>query len=251
MQEGIADFLSGFLTDSVGSFAPPSQSSLSVASRPFAPRGRAQDPILLKIRASHANGIVSAPCKQCRIGPEITPKFLRGNTVAKLKTLRDLFLDELKDVYNAEKQITKALPKMAKAASSDELRSAFKQHLTVTETQIERLEKVFKLIDEPAKGKKCAAMEGLLKEGAEMMDQDAEPAVMDAGLIGAAQRVEHYEIAAYGTLTSFARELGLEKAVALLEETLGEEKETDETLTEIASEINFEADEAEEEVEAK
>jgi ferritin-like metal-binding protein YciE len=171
--------------------------------------------------------------------------------VAKLKTLHDLFMDELKDVYNAEKQITKALPKMAKAASSAELRAAFEDHLAVTDIQIQRLEKVFELLEQSPKGKKCAAMEGLLKEGAEMMEENAEPAVMDAGLIGSAQRVEHYEIAAYGTLASFARQLGLDKAVALLEETLGEEKEADETLTEIASQINFEADDAEEEVEAK
>ena len=167
--------------------------------------------------------------------------------MAKLKTLRDLFLDELKDVYNAEKQITKALPKMAKAATSDHLRAAFEEHLAVTETQIERLEEVFELMEQSAKGKKCAAMEGLLKEGAEMMDEDAEPAVMDAGLIGSAQRVEHYEIAAYGTLASFARELGLKKAVSLLEETLEEEKETDEKLTTLAFEINFQADGAENE----
>jgi ferritin-like metal-binding protein YciE len=173
--------------------------------------------------------------------------------MAKLRTLNDLFLNELKDVYNAEKQITKALPKMAKAATSDELRSAFEEHLAVTETQIERLEKIFELMEQSPTGKRCAAMEGLLKEGAEMMEEDAEPAVMDAGLIGSAQRVEHYEIAAYGTLASFARELGLEEVAGLLEETLEEEKATDETLTDIASEINFQADGAEddEEVEAE
>ena len=162
--------------------------------------------------------------------------------MAKLRTLHDLFIDELMDVYNAEKQITKALPKMAKAATSDDLRLAFEDHLSVTETQIERLERVFELMEHAAKGKKCAAMEGLLKEGSEMMAEDAEPAVMDAALIGSAQRVEHYEIAAYGTLASFARELGLDKVVSLLEETLEEEKETDGKLTEIASGINFEAD---------
>jgi ferritin-like metal-binding protein YciE len=164
--------------------------------------------------------------------------------MANLKTLHDLFIDELKDVYSAEKQITKALPKMAKVATSDQLRAAFEEHLAVTETQIARLEKVFELMEQSPKGKKCAAMEGLLKESAEMMEQNAEPAVMDAGLIGSAQRVEHYEIAAYGTLASFARELGLDEVVGLLEETLEEEKQTDETLTDIASEINFQADEA-------
>ncbi|MDZ4818354.1 MAG: ferritin-like domain-containing protein [Planctomycetota bacterium] len=161
--------------------------------------------------------------------------------MSKLKNLQDLFLDEVKDIYHAEKQLLKALPKMAKAASSDELRAAFEEHLEQTQTHVERLEKVFELLEHAPRGKKCEAMEGLIKEGSHLMEEDAEPAVMDAGLIASAQKVEHYEIATYGTLATFAQNLGMDKAAKLLEETLAEEKETDENLTELASTLNFEA----------
>ena len=161
-----------------------------------------------------------------------------------IENLDDLFLHELKDVYDAEKQILKALPKMAKAASTDELRVAFEDHRDQTKEQVARLEKVFKLLEKPARGKKCMGMEGLLEEGAEFMKEDAQPAVMDAGLIAAAQKVEHYEIASYGTLATYGKILGLDEAVELLEETLAEEKETDEKLTELASQINVEAETA-------
>jgi ferritin-like metal-binding protein YciE len=167
-----------------------------------------------------------------------------------LASLEDVFLHELKDVYDAEKQILKALPKMAKGVESEELRAAFEEHRDVTEKQIERLEEIFEMIGKPARGKKCPAMEGLLKEGNELLKEDAEPQVLEAALIGAAQKVEHYEIAAYGTLATYAEILGYEDAKELLGQTLEEEKETDEKLSQIASEINFEAAEADEEEEA-
>lgn len=163
-----------------------------------------------------------------------------------LNKLEDLFLDELKDIYNAEKQLTKALPKMAKNAESSALRDAFESHLEETKGQIERLEKVFKLLNKTARGKKCKAMEGLTEEGKELMEEDADDAVMDAALICAAQKVEHYEIATYGTLVTWARTLGYDDAVNLLEETLEQEIAADEKLTEIASAINYEAKEPEE-----
>ena len=159
------------------------------------------------------------------------------------KGLKELYIDELKDLYNAETQLVKALPKMAKAASSDELRQGFEDHLEQTKGHVERLEKIFESLDESPKGKKCAGMEGLIKEGSEVIEEDYEGAVMDAGLIGAAQRVEHYEIAGYGTATEFAKVLGEDEHVSLLTETLDEEKETDEKLTELAREINSEANE--------
>lgn len=161
------------------------------------------------------------------------------------KGLKELYIDELKDLYNAETQLVKALPKMAKASSSDELRQGFEDHLEQTKGHVERLEKIFELLDESPKGKKCAGMEGLIQEGSEVMEEDYEGAVMDAGLIGAAQRVEHYEIAGYGTATEFARILGEDEHVSLLNETLEEEKETDEKLTELAKQINSEADQGE------
>jgi ferritin-like metal-binding protein YciE len=157
--------------------------------------------------------------------------------------LRDLYIDELKDLYSAENQLVKALPKMAKAASSHELRQGFEEHLEQTRGHVQRLEQIFETLDESPKGKKCAGMEGLVKEGGEVMQEDFEGALMDAALIGAAQRVEHYEIAAYGTASEFAKLLGESQHVTLLEETLQEEKETDEKLTELAKEINPQADE--------
>ncbi|HEY1462805.1 MAG TPA: ferritin-like domain-containing protein [Terriglobales bacterium] len=159
------------------------------------------------------------------------------------KDLKELYIDELKDLYNAETQLVKALPKLAKAASSDELREGFEDHLEQTKGHVQRLEKIFESLDESPKGKKCAGMEGLIKEGSEAMEEDYEGAVMDAALIGAAQRVEHYEMAGYGTASEFARILGEDEHVSLLHETLEEEKETDQKLTELAKQINSEANE--------
>lgn len=165
--------------------------------------------------------------------------------------LRELYIDELKDLYNAETQLVKALPKLAKAASSEELRQGFEDHLEQTKEHVERLEKIFESLDESPKGKKCAGMEGLIKEGSEAMEEDYEGAVMDAALIGAAQRVEHYEIAGYGTASEFANLLGEEDHASLLKQTLEEEKETDEKLTELAKTINSQANEGEESEEAE
>jgi ferritin-like metal-binding protein YciE len=166
----------------------------------------------------------------------------------KLKTMDDLFLDSLRDLYDAEKQITKALPKMSKAATSDELKAAFEQHLEVTKRQVQRLEQIFSQLDEKPGGKKCAAMQGLIEEGEEIIEEGEPSAILDAGLIGAAQKVEHYEMAGYGTARTFAQLLGHTEAAQLLEETLAEEKETDQQLTELAeSVVNEEA--AQQEVE--
>jgi ferritin-like metal-binding protein YciE len=163
--------------------------------------------------------------------------------------LNELYIDELKDLYSAENQLLKALPKMAKAASSEELRQGFEEHLEQTRGHVQRLEQIFQSLDESPKGKKCSGMEGLVKEGSEVMGEDFEGSVMDAALIGAAQRVEHYEIAAYGTVSEFAKLLGQEEHVSLLEETLQEEKDTDEKLTSLAQEINAQANEGMEEEE--
>ena len=159
-----------------------------------------------------------------------------------LETLQELFVDELKDLYSAENQITKALPKMAKTATSEGLKKGFLEHLEQTKGHISRLEFIFVELDESPKGKKCKGMEGLLTEGSELMNEDAEPEVMDAGLISAAQRVEHYEIAAYGTVRTYAELLGLKKAAKLLQETLDEEKETDQKLSGLAQAINVAAE---------
>jgi ferritin-like metal-binding protein YciE len=153
---------------------------------------------------------------------------------AKDKDLNDLFLDTLKDIYFAEKQILKALPKMAKAASSDKLRAAFEKHHGETEGQVERLEQVFELIEKPARGKTCDAIQGILDEGKEIMDEYKGCEALDAGMIAAAQAVEHYEISRYGTLKQWAQQLGLKDAVRLLDQTLQEEKKTDESLTSLA-----------------
>lgn len=152
------------------------------------------------------------------------------------KILDDLFHDTLKDIHYAERQIVKALPKMADAAQSDRLRDAFREHCKQSETHIERLQKVFELIDQPAGTKTCPAIEGMIKEGEEIMKDFHESAALDAGLIAAAQAVEHYEIARYGTLREWAAQLGLEDAARLLDQTLQEESETDELLTAIAEE---------------
>lgn len=150
--------------------------------------------------------------------------------------LKDLFIDELKDIYWAEKALTKALPKMVKNATNQELVAALEDHLEVTQGQVSRLEQVFEALGEKAQAKKCDAMDGLIKEGEDIMKSTAKGAVRDAGIISAGQKVEHYEIASYGTLVTFAKTLGEEEAATLLEETLNEEKEADVTLTEIAVE---------------
>ena len=157
--------------------------------------------------------------------------------------LKELYIDELKDLYSAENQLVKALPKMAEAANSEDLREGFEAHLEQTKEHVKRLEQIFELLDESPKGKKCMGMEGLVKEGSEAIEEDFEGAVMDAALIGAAQRVEHYEIAAYGTVCEFAKVLGETEHATLLEETLEEEKETDEKLSELAKDINTLANE--------
>jgi ferritin-like metal-binding protein YciE len=150
-----------------------------------------------------------------------------------LDSLGKLFLEELKDVYNAEKQILRALPRMAKAADSPELQQAFTKHLKETEGQVHRLEKIFQELGQAARGKKCKGMEGLLEEGKEMLEEEGEPAVIDAGLIASAQRVEHYEIAAYGCLRTYAHLLGYSQAEQLLQQTLAEEEAADRKLTEL------------------
>jgi ferritin-like metal-binding protein YciE len=156
--------------------------------------------------------------------------------------LNDLFLDTLKDIYYAEKQILKALPKMAKAAQSEKLQAAFEKHHDETEGQIERLEQVFELLGKAARGKKCDAIEGILDEGKEVMEEYAGTPALDAGLLAAAQAVEHYEISRYGTLKAWAGKLNMPQAVKLLDQTLAEEKKTDDTLTKIAeTAVNYEA----------
>ena len=165
--------------------------------------------------------------------------------------LKELYVDELKDLYSAESQLVKALPKLAKAAASEELRAGFEEHLEQTKGHVQRLEQIFEMLDESPKGKKCKGMEGLIEEGSEIMEEDFEGALLDAALIGAAQRVEHYEIAAYGTVRAFAEELGESEHASLLAETLEEEKETDEKLTELAKQINVEADEGSGQAEEK
>jgi len=153
---------------------------------------------------------------------------------AKEKTLEDLFLHTLKDIYYAEKQILKALPKMAKAAESEELRQAFETHREETEGQIERLEEVFKMLGKAARGVQCEAINGIIEEGKEVMEDFAESSALDAGILAAAQAVEHYEITRYGSLKTWAEELGMTDAVRLLDQNLEEEKKTDKLLTQLA-----------------
>ena len=157
--------------------------------------------------------------------------------------LMELYVDELKDLYDAESRLVKALPKVAKAATSQKLRSAVEEHLEQTKGHVDRLKEIFDNLGEKASGKKCAGMVGILKEGEELMDEDFEGEVMDAALISAAQRVEHYEIAAYGCVRAWAGLLGENEASSLLEKTLEEEKETDQKLTQLAEEINVQAKE--------
>ena len=165
--------------------------------------------------------------------------------MAEMGTLHDAFLDELRDTYDAEKQLTKALPKMVKAAHSPILREAFESHLEETRQQVERLEQVFESLDEKARGKHCDGMAGIVEEGKSMMEEDFDEMTADACLIAAAQRVEHYEMAAYGTLVAWAKVMGHTEAADLLQETLDEEKAADEKLSSLAEGgINQEAAEA-------
>jgi ferritin-like metal-binding protein YciE len=156
-------------------------------------------------------------------------------------SLKELYVEELRDIYDAENQLVKALPEMAKAATSEELRSGFENHLEQTKEHVRRLEQVLNELGEKAKGKKCKGMQGLVSEGKEIIEEDFEDEVRDAALISAAQRVEHYEIAAYGTVRTYAEILGDQSAVSILEKTLEEEKNTDEQLTELAEGINVQA----------
>ncbi len=161
----------------------------------------------------------------------------------KLATLQDLYVEELKDLYSAETQMLKALPKMAKAAVSPDLRNAFEEHEQQTREQVRRLEQIFDNLDTDAKGKVCKGMQGLLAEGDEYLEEQPEPQVMDAGLISLAQRVEHYEIAGYGSVRTYAQELGFADQVKLLQQTLDEEAGADQKLTEMAEQgINARAD---------
>jgi ferritin-like metal-binding protein YciE len=155
----------------------------------------------------------------------------------KLDTLKTLYINELRDLYNAENQLVKALPKMAKAASSEELKDAFEKHLKQTKSHVERLEEVFEEIGEKPKGKTCKAMKGLIEEGSEILHEDGEESVIDAGIIVAAQKVEHYEIASYGSVRTFAQLLGKDRSAELLQTTLDEESETNEALNQLAEGI--------------
>ena len=161
---------------------------------------------------------------------------------SKMATLEDLYTDLLKDLYSAEKQLVKALPKMAKNAQSPDLQKAFQEHLRQTEGQVDRIERIFSEMGGSPRGKKCVGMEGLVEEGNELLQEDVEPDVLDAGLIAAAQKVEHYEIAGYGTARAWAQRLGYDKAARLLQETLEEESTANEKLTKIAeTHVNMQA----------
>jgi ferritin-like metal-binding protein YciE len=161
---------------------------------------------------------------------------------SKMSTLEDLYTDLLKDLYSAEKQLVKALPKLAKNAQSPDLQKAFQEHLKQTEGHVERIERIFSDLDGSPRGKKCVGMEGLIEEGNELLQEDVQPDVLDAGLIAAAQKVEHYEIASYGTARAWAERLGYDQAARLLQQTLDEESMANEKLTRIAeSHVNMEA----------
>ena len=163
----------------------------------------------------------------------------------KINSLQDLYVDHLRDLYDAENQLIKALPKMAEESNSDELREGFEEHLEQTRGHVQRLEQIFERLGEKPKGKKCKAMEGLIKEGSETLEEDMQEDTKDAGIIAAAQRVEHYEMAAYGTVRTWADLLRRDEDVNLLEQTLEEEKETDQKLTQLAENINVQAEEQE------
>src|SRR5689334_4836073 len=161
---------------------------------------------------------------------------------SKMQTLEDLYMDMLKDLYSAEKQLVKALPKMAKNSQSSDLQKAFQEHLKQTEGHVERIERIFSNMGGSPRGKKCVGMEGLVEEGNELLQENVEPDVLDAGLIAAAQKVEHYEIASYGTVRTWAERLGYNDAAKLLQQTLDEESAANEKLTEIAETfVNMEA----------
>jgi ferritin-like metal-binding protein YciE len=180
-----------------------------------------------------------------------TNNFNRGEHM-KMETLQELYVEQLRDIYDAETQLIKALPKMAKKATHEELKAAFEQHLEQTQEQISRLDRIFEELGEKAKGHKCEAMKGLLEEGKQMMEEDADDDVMDAGLICAAQKVEHYEIATYGCLRTYAEMMGFDDQADLLQETLDEEKDTDDNLTELAVTcINLDAEGDDEEEESE
>jgi ferritin-like metal-binding protein YciE len=163
--------------------------------------------------------------------------------IVKINSLQDLYVDQLRDLYDAENQLIKALPKMAEESNSDELREGFEEHLEQTRGHVQRLEQIFERLSEKPKGKKCKAMEGLIKEGSETLEEDMQADTKDAGIISAAQRVEHYEIAAYGTVRTWADLLGRDDDANLLEQTLEEEKETDQKLTQLAENTNVQAEE--------
>jgi ferritin-like metal-binding protein YciE len=165
--------------------------------------------------------------------------------MAATSPFKELLIENLQDLYDAENQLVKALPQMAKAASSDELRQGFEEHLDQTKEHVQRLQSVFENLGEKASGKKCKAMEGLIKEGSEVIEDDLEPEVKDAALIAAAQKVEHYEISGYGSVRTWAELLGEDDSAELLQQTLDEEKETDEKLSGFAEQINVEAKESE------
>jgi len=164
----------------------------------------------------------------------------------KVNRLKHLYIEELKDLYSAENQLVKALPKMAKAATSADLRAGFEGHLEQTKEHVARLEEIFKALGESPNGKKCHGMEGLIKEGGELIAENPAPEELDAGLISAAQHVEHYEIAGYGCVSAYAKLLGEDRTMSLLRKTLEEEKETDKKLTQLSGQINLEAAETEE-----
>ncbi|MBL8012513.1 MAG: ferritin-like domain-containing protein [Candidatus Omnitrophica bacterium] len=164
-----------------------------------------------------------------------------------LNNLKELYVHELQDIYSAEKQITQALPKLAKAANNEDLKNGFQEHLEQTKGQIQRLDKIFERLGQSSAGEKCKGMQGLLEEGGDFTQEKAAPEVLDAGMIVAAQKVEHYEIAAYGSVCRYAELLGFDEDLQLLQETLEEEKETDQKLTELSDDLNEQANEGSEE----
>ena len=159
-----------------------------------------------------------------------------------MESVRELLIEEMRDLYDAEKQLVKALPKLAKTASNEQLKEAFQEHLEQTRGHVERLEQAFEAMDQKARSKSCDAMKGLIQEGKEKMEEDLEDPLMDSAIIGAAQKVEHYEIAGYGTVKAWARSLGLDDVAELLEANLEEEKEADQKLTEVAGDVLMEAE---------
>src|SRR5215831_16651027 len=204
------------------------------------------DPVLelmkLEPQPAHSQATTGGTRVAARRWPRARATCLGDAMAKKHKTLDDLFHETLKDIYYAEKKILTALPKMAKAAHSEELQAAFEKHEGETEGQVERLERVFAAIGHPAKGKTCDALNGIVDEGKEIMKEFKGSPALDAGLIASAQAVEHYEISRYGTLKAWAEQLGLNEAASLLDQTLQEEKKTDEALTELAeSAVNQEA----------